>query len=163
MFVITLLLFFSRFARNLSARHPVRVTLCLQRNLSNLFSWSLLRREIFQIFQIFQIFFFICLICWICQISASSEALLCLYYKSVAEAVRAGFRRAPVWDGFYCSFTVQPLGMPLEPSGQVEPLALVNVPVVATPSSHPEVQPSALMSVARQVTEFRLVQPANML
>ena len=78
--------------------------------------------------------------------------------------MRAGFRRAPVWDGFYCSFTVHPLGMPLMPVGHdVAPLALVNVPVVATPSSHPVVQSLALMSVAMQVTEFRLVQPWNML
>ena len=73
--------------------------------------------------------------------------------------MRAGFRRAPVWDGFYCSFTVQPLGMPSAPSGHSTPLALVNVPVVATLSSHPAVQLKALMSVAMQVTEFRLVQP----
>ena len=64
----------------------------------------------------------------------------------------------------YSAFTrVQPLGMPLEPVGQFTfALAAVNVFVpsafLPAPSSQFWVQPLALMSVARQVTLFRLVQ-----
>ena len=65
----------------------------------------------------------------------------------------------------HCSTTFQPLGMPLELSAvqPVMPAALVNVPEAATPSSQFFVQPLAEISVARQVTLARLVQPWNML
>ena len=52
--------------------------------------------------------------------------------------------------------------MPLELLvGQFVEAALVNVPDAATPLSQYLVQLIALMSVARQVTLFRLVQPWN--
>ena len=64
-------------------------------------------------------------------------------------------------SGGHCaSTTVQPSGMPSAPDDHVVIVeALVNVPVAATPESQLSVQPSALMSVARQVTELRFVQP----
>ena len=61
----------------------------------------------------------------------------------------------------YFSTTVQPSGMPLVPLGHSTPLALVKVPVDKTLASHPVVQSSAEMSVARQVMLLRFVQPAN--
>ena len=44
-------------------------------------------------------------------------------------------RLTPVTLIFYLSTRVQPLGMPLAPSGQLAPLAALKVPVAATPSS----------------------------
>ena len=59
--------------------------------------------------------------------------------------------------------TVQPLGIPLAPVVQLDiEAALVKVPApipVGTPESHLFVQFHADMSVARQVTLFRLLQP----
>ena len=64
--------------------------------------------------------------------------------------------------GAGASCTVQPEGMPLAPDPQLDiDAALVNVPVVATLLSQFSVQSVAEMSVARQVTLFRLVQPEN--
>lgn len=64
----------------------------------------------------------------------------------------------------YClSTTVQPAGMPLAPVVQpVMPSAFVKVPLAATFLSQSAVQPIAEISVARQVTLARLVQPENM-
>ena len=68
----------------------------------------------------------------------------------------------PATHGAVC--TVQPLGMPSAPVVQpVMPAAWVKVPLEATPLSQLLVQLLALMSVARQVTLLRLVQPENML
>ena len=65
--------------------------------------------------------------------------------------------------GGYCLFTrVQPVGMPLLPSGQVAEVAAVKVPVALTPLSQLLVLLLSLMPlVARQVTLLRLEQPEN--
>ena len=60
------------------------------------------------------------------------------------------------------SSTVQPVGIPLAPSGHVTPADLVNVPFDATPVSQFE-QPESYGFSARHLTEFKLVQPANIL
>ena len=52
--------------------------------------------------------------------------------------------------------------MPLIPSVQVAPAALINVPEAATPSSQFVVQLLAEMSVARHVTLVSFEQPENM-
>ena len=59
---------------------------------------------------------------------------------------------------------VQPDGMPEAPVGQsFIPVALMNVPEEATPSSQPVVQESADISVARHSILLSEVQPENML
>ena len=62
--------------------------------------------------------------------------------------------------GDYCLFTrVQPVGMPLLPSGQVAEVAAVKVPVALTPLSQLLVVLEAPRLVARQVTLLRFEQP----
>ena len=57
---------------------------------------------------------------------------------------------------------VQPLGMPLMPVGHEAVLALVKVPVEATPITQLKVLLLELIAeVARQVMLFRLLQPEN--
>ena len=64
--------------------------------------------------------------------------------------------------GYCASTTVHPSGMPLSPVVHLfVDLALVNVPVAATPDSHSVQLLSFTPVVARQVTALRFVQPLN--